>query len=615
MTIETVAIRLKPIDTLLGDSLKELRGLSPVVFTADQGLLGATAEHRLVFPSPLQAGHHQSQSQHWAEESEQHGRLQPKNALGRVIFVVDSSKSMLWPLQREGSKETRSEYVRRRFLNLPSDYLGKDTRMSLISFGRTAEVLSRDKSGISAVQRAFRSGRVQPIGGTKYPPALQLSVDILKQDCATYGEGSRPVVVLLTDGEDKSGQEEANFLMQTLRRLNCGVFIAGIGEDYKMKRVVQLAGYGGFSAWGHAAMESGKAAGDAADYDLFTGVIPRICEGIINADEYLTFTASGDFSHLTSASLSFFAPPPGEFKVTAGYVKQGRGLLFHDRNKELSIDLKVRPFESSRDVLKIPVPIVDEDDAAPYFETIEASRILVTQWLLSMAYANGDQKLAERVKKSIKPENPLSKVTSRLKGPLGETDLHSRFSEETQCGTILPLEVRSSVNSVEKPCVKERSPGERTIASEADSQSAANLHSGNLNFLDIPLDAHSLPPAEKPNAAHYNKVPGGSAPGLVFHGQPGKASFVETLEGLLAPGAVIRIGRSPECEVQVNDQKVSRHHCSLQRLGGYFWIQDEGSLNGTFLNGANIGDGKSVRLREGDTVSVCGIRFTFTEST
>jgi hypothetical protein len=430
-----------------------------------------------------------------------------------------------------------------------------------------------------------------------------------------YGEGSRPVVVLLTDGADTAGQEEANFLMQTLRQLNCGVFIAGIGEDYKMKRVVQLAGYGGFSAWGHAAMESGKAAGDAADYDLFTGFIPRICEGIINADEYLTFTASGDFSYLTSASLSFFAPPPGEFKVTAGYVKQGSGLLFHDRNNKLSIDLKVRPFASSRDVLKMRVPIVDEDEAARYFETLEASRTLVTKWLLSMAYANGDQKLAERVKKSIKPENPLSKMTSRLKGPLGETDLHSRLSEETQCGTILPLEIRPSNDPGREPRSKERSPGERTIASDAGSESAANLHSGNLNFLDIPLDAHSLPPAEKPNAAHYNKVPGGRVPGLVFHGLQGKAPFVETLEGLLAPGAVIRIGRSPECEIRVDAPNISRHHCSLQRLGGYFWIQDEGSRNGTFLNGVNIGDGKSVRLREGDTVSICGIRFTFTEST
>ena len=48
------------------------------------------------------------------------------------------------------------------------------------------------------------------------------------------------------------------------------------------------------------------------------------------------------------------------------------------------------------------------------------------------------------------------------------------------------------------------------------------------------------------------------------------------------------IGRSPECDVFLDDVTVSRRHAELMREGERFVIRDLGSLNGTFVNRRRI---------------------------
>lgn len=50
----------------------------------------------------------------------------------------------------------------------------------------------------------------------------------------------------------------------------------------------------------------------------------------------------------------------------------------------------------------------------------------------------------------------------------------------------------------------------------------------------------------------------------------------------------VRIGRSRECEVQVEDGKVSRVHASLLFEDGRWWIVDDDSTNGTYLDGEPV---------------------------
>jgi pSer/pThr/pTyr-binding forkhead associated (FHA) protein len=50
----------------------------------------------------------------------------------------------------------------------------------------------------------------------------------------------------------------------------------------------------------------------------------------------------------------------------------------------------------------------------------------------------------------------------------------------------------------------------------------------------------------------------------------------------------IMVGRSPECEVCIQDEWLSRHHCRVWMEKGQVFVEDLGSTNGTFLDGQAI---------------------------
>ena len=50
----------------------------------------------------------------------------------------------------------------------------------------------------------------------------------------------------------------------------------------------------------------------------------------------------------------------------------------------------------------------------------------------------------------------------------------------------------------------------------------------------------------------------------------------------------IRIGKAEDNDLVVDDPHVSRHHACLTKEQGYWTLEDLGSTNGTFVNGAQI---------------------------
>ena len=68
------------------------------------------------------------------------------------------------------------------------------------------------------------------------------------------------------------------------------------------------------------------------------------------------------------------------------------------------------------------------------------------------------------------------------------------------------------------------------------------------------------------------------------------------------------IGRSPECEVFLDDVTVSRRHAELTRDGETFSIRDLGSLNGTYVNRRRS---ESTVLDDDDEVQIGKYRLTF----
>jgi hypothetical protein len=73
-------------------------------------------------------------------------------------------------------------------------------------------------------------------------------------------------------------------------------------------------------------------------------------------------------------------------------------------------------------------------------------------------------------------------------------------------------------------------------------------------------------------------------------------------------GAAV-IGREPTNPVPLDrDTTASRRHAQITADGGSFRIQDLGSSNGTYVNGAKVTE---TLLNPGDEVSIGGTRFRF----
>jgi hypothetical protein len=50
------------------------------------------------------------------------------------------------------------------------------------------------------------------------------------------------------------------------------------------------------------------------------------------------------------------------------------------------------------------------------------------------------------------------------------------------------------------------------------------------------------------------------------------------------------VGRDPSCEIVVTDGSVSRRHARLEKRGGTWWVVDQGSANGTYVNSLKVAE-------------------------
>jgi pSer/pThr/pTyr-binding forkhead associated (FHA) protein len=96
---------------------------------------------------------------------------------------------------------------------------------------------------------------------------------------------------------------------------------------------------------------------------------------------------------------------------------------------------------------------------------------------------------------------------------------------------------------------------------------------------------------------------GGKGPALVVRAGGGRAgeSFFPSDERTL-------IGRSPECDVFLDDVTVSRKHAEFVRHRTAFEVRDLNSLNGTYFDGVRI---DTALLSDGAEVQIGKYRLTF----
>jgi pSer/pThr/pTyr-binding forkhead associated (FHA) protein len=81
-------------------------------------------------------------------------------------------------------------------------------------------------------------------------------------------------------------------------------------------------------------------------------------------------------------------------------------------------------------------------------------------------------------------------------------------------------------------------------------------------------------------------------------------------ESFAVEGDRMTIGRSPDAAVFLDDVTVSRNHALLVRRRDGLYIDDLGSLNGTYVNRRRI---ESYKLASGDDLQIGKYKLTYLE--
>jgi len=116
-------------------------------------------------------------------------------------------------------------------------------------------------------------------------------------------------------------------------------------------------------------------------------------------------------------------------------------------------------------------------------------------------------------------------------------------------------------------------------------------------------DSAPMPPVTETTVGQLDS---GQAMLVVLRGPQEGARYV-----LDPADPVIVIGRTPECELFLDDVTVSRHHAELHATSGGWEIADAGSLNGSYVNRHRI---ERQALVGGDEVQIGKYRFVYLES-
>ncbi len=79
-------------------------------------------------------------------------------------------------------------------------------------------------------------------------------------------------------------------------------------------------------------------------------------------------------------------------------------------------------------------------------------------------------------------------------------------------------------------------------------------------------------------------------------------------------GSRLTIGRGDNADISVSDQSLSRIHASINRDANHVWVLDEGSTNGTFVNGKSV-SASGVQLKDGDQITLgLGTKITISQT-
>ncbi len=68
-------------------------------------------------------------------------------------------------------------------------------------------------------------------------------------------------------------------------------------------------------------------------------------------------------------------------------------------------------------------------------------------------------------------------------------------------------------------------------------------------------------------------------------------------------------------KILLNSKKVSRSHAFIKKRNGKFYVIDNNSLNGTYLNGSKLNTSVMYKLENNDVILIGGVPLKFIEQT
>lgn len=114
-----------------------------------------------------------------------------------------------------------------------------------------------------------------------------------------------------------------------------------------------------------------------------------------------------------------------------------------------------------------------------------------------------------------------------------------------------------------------------------------------------PLTGASASPLEPPP----NPYGGEAARGASIIGASGQFA--------IQAGVDVRVGRDPaQCPITLSEPRVSGVHATLRFENGQLMVRDEGSNNGTYVNGARITAGTFIAVSSGGQLRFGPVEFS-----
>ena len=176
----------------------------------------------------------------------------------------------------------------------------------------------------------------------------------------------------------------------------------------------------------------------------------------------------------------------------------------------------------------------------------------------------------------------------------------------TSAGTRSPVRRRrpisiSDIRSIPSSTFPSEAPGlEEEVPAERVSPMMAALREndeplpagGSGTEVMLPDEAPKTPPAEA----------SGDDPGLLIMTGSDEGALYQLAEGRVS------IGRSPECDIQIEESSVSKRHAELVIEPGHCRVHDISRSNGVYVNGHQVDD---VVLNPGDVIRLGRIELMF----